>query len=206
MVSSNYTVVNIRKYLALDKDIGESMLSNIFSNFSCPKNLDVESFLKNNSIEFAKKNQSVTYFVFTNDDKKLVGYFCIALKSLTINSKPIDFKPISNNDKRKLERISELNEETQTYTVPAFLIGQIGKNYTNGLNNKITGTNLLNLAWSTIQDIKYKCGGVVAFLETDNNEKLLKFYQDYGFKIFDTRKSKSKTNESHDLIQLLKTI
>ena len=54
--------------------IGESDLEKILSDFSNPKNSDVESFLKRNAIEFTKKNQSVTYLVFSLED------MCLACK------------------------------------------------------------------------------------------------------------------------------
>lgn len=47
-----------------DLEAGEPALVKPLSGFSCPKNPDVERFLKKSAIEFAKKNQSVTYLFF----------------------------------------------------------------------------------------------------------------------------------------------
>ena len=59
-----YSVINIRKYLESDDQrLGEEDLIQILSEFSCEKNPDVERFLKKSSIEFTKKNQSITYIV-----------------------------------------------------------------------------------------------------------------------------------------------
>jgi len=112
-VRDNYTMINIREYLALgtDEEVGEPALVRLLSDFSCPKNPDVEYFLKKNAIEFTKKNQSVTYLVFSNDEGELIGYFSIALKPLTVRG-----ETVSNTVKRKLLRISELDEKSQTYT------------------------------------------------------------------------------------------
>ena len=59
---NDVTVFNIREYLSGkdDKDLGEDALRDILSEFSCEKNPDVERFLKEQSIAFTKKNQSVT--------------------------------------------------------------------------------------------------------------------------------------------------
>ena len=124
-VRDNYTMINIREYLALgtDEEVGEPALVRMLSDFSCPKNPDVEYFLKKNAIEFTKKNQSVTYLVFSNDEGELIGYFSIALKPLTVRG-----ETVSNTVKRKLLRISELDEKSQTYTMSAYLIAQLGKN------------------------------------------------------------------------------
>ena len=64
-LTSKYSVINIRRYLKNDNPkIGEDRLLQVLSGFSCPKNPDLELFLKNSAIEFTKKNQSVTYLVF----------------------------------------------------------------------------------------------------------------------------------------------
>ena len=49
------------------------MLRQVFSSFKCEKNLDVESFLTEQSIDFTKKNQSVTYIVISPDKNNIVG-------------------------------------------------------------------------------------------------------------------------------------
>lgn len=177
-VRDNYTMINIREYLALgtDEEVGEPALVRLLSDFSCQKNPDVEYFLKKNAIEFTKKNQSVTYLVFSNDEGELIGYFSIALKPLTVRG-----ETVSNTVKRKLLRISELDEKSQTYTMSAYLIAQLGKNFADGRNNRITGTEMLELAWSVIEEMQYMGGGMVVFLEANNDDKLLKYYNDNRF-------------------------
>ena len=58
---NDVTVFNICEYLSAkgDKDLGEDELRQLLSEFFCDKNPDVERFLKEQSIEFTKKNQSV---------------------------------------------------------------------------------------------------------------------------------------------------
>jgi hypothetical protein len=46
-VNSKYSVVSIRSYLSGDnKELGEDVLTQILSEFSCEKNPDVDRFLK----------------------------------------------------------------------------------------------------------------------------------------------------------------
>ncbi len=108
--------------------------------------------------------------------------------------------------KRKLARVSELNEQNHTYTLAAYLIAQLGKNFHNGANERITGEELLGLAIKQIQQLQYLAGGMVVFLETSNEEKLLSFYHDKGFQQFDSRLSETVGREPHELIQLLKIL
>lgn len=197
-----FLVTNIRRYLGSDNPkLGEDSLIQQISEFSCPKNSDVEHFLKKSAIEFTKKNQSVTYLVFSLSSMELVGYFTIALKPLTVRG-----ETVSNTVKRKLLRISELDERSDTYTMSAYLIAQLGKNYTDGRNKEITGKELIELAWTVIEDAQYMLGGIVTFLEAENEEKLLSFYRDNRFSQFDTRQTASDKDESHELIQLLRLI
>ena len=195
--------VNIREYLALgnDEEAGEPALAELLSGFYCPKNPDVEQFLKKSAIEFTKKNQSVTYLVVSAEDVRLLGYFTLALKPLTVRS-----ETVSNTMKRKLLRISELDEKSDTYTMSAYLIAQLGKNFSESGGTEITGAELLKLAWDKIKEIQYLGGGVVTFLEAENEEKLLSFYRDNRFSQFDTRQTASDTDEPHELVQLLRLL
>jgi len=195
-------VFNIREYLSGkdDKVLGEDELQQVLSEFSCEKNTDVERFLKEQSIEFTKKNQSVTYLVFANKDAALVGYFTLTIKPISVNA-----ENFSNTMKRKIARVSELDAENGTYTLSAYLIAQMGKNFSNDANERITGEQLMWAALDTIKELQYMAGGMVIFLETENNEKLMKFYEEKnGFKRFDTKEVKAGTDVAHTLIQLLK--
>ena len=50
-------------------------------------------------------------------------------------------------------------------------------------------------------------GGMVVFLEAEENEKLIRFYKEKnGFKRFATKEVKSGTEEAHTLIQFLKVL
>ena len=202
METDKFLVTNIRQYLNSDNPkLGEDKLVQELSGFSCPKNWDIESYLKKNAIEFTKKNQSITYLVFSLKSMALVGYFTIALKPLTVRG-----ERVSNTIKRKIMRVSDFDSRTQTYTMSAYLIAQLGKNYADGRNKEITGAELLELAWSVIEDMQYMGVGMVVFLEANNEEKLLSFYRDNKFRQFDARLTASKETEPHELVQLLRLL
>ena len=155
LTNGSFFAINIREYLALGNDMeaGEPALVELISGFSCPKNPDVERFLKQSSIEFTKKNQSVTYVVISANDGGLLGYFTLALKPLTVRG-----ETVSNTVKSKLLRISELDKQSDTYNMSAYLIAQLGKNYADGRNEEISGEDLIELAWKVIQEVQYMTG------------------------------------------------
>lgn len=57
-ITDKFFAINIRKYLALgdDHEAGEPALIQLLSGFSCPKNPDVESFLKKCNRVYQKKS------------------------------------------------------------------------------------------------------------------------------------------------------
>lgn len=154
------------------------------------------------SIEFTKKNQSVTYIVITPEQGQIVGYFTITIKPISVNA-----DSFSNTVKRKIARVSEQEAQNGNYSLSAYLIAQLGKNFNDGADKTITGKQLLGLAIEKIKELQYMAGGMVIFLETENEEKLLHFYEvENGFKRFDVREAKSDKEDAHMLIQLLKIL
>ena len=96
--------------------------------------------------------------------------------------------------------------QTQYYTMSAYLIAQLGKNFANGLDKQITGEELIELAWKVIEEMQYMGGGLVVFLEANNEERLLNFYRNNKFQQFDTRLTTSNEKEPHELIQMLRLL
>ncbi len=138
-----YLIVNIRAYLD-EKEatyIGEEDLYDLLSDFSCPKNPDVEYFLVHNAVEFTKKDQSITYLVFDAFDASLLGYFSLTIKPISVH-----ISSISKTMAKKLSRMSTLDEETQSFTIAAYLIAQLGKNYSLPREKQIIGKDLVELA------------------------------------------------------------
>lgn len=200
-MNEEFFILNIREYLRQGEG-GEDLLKQVLSTFSCKKNVDVEKFLLNQAVDFIKKNQSVTYIVLTAKSGLMVGYFTITVKPISVNG-----AGFSNTVKRKIARVSEQDPVNGTYSLAAYLIAQLGKNFSNGANEMITGEQLLGLAIEKIKELQYMAGGMVVFLEAENEEKLLDFYEKQnGFKRFDTKEIKSGTEDTHTLVQLLKVL
>ncbi|MCI6464471.1 MAG: N-acetyltransferase [Faecalicatena sp.] len=182
--------------------LGEDETKRILSSFSCPLNLDVENFLKTKAIEFSKRGFSKTHLVYweTSDEKEkeFVGYYTIASKFITIQRSAINSK-----EARKLREHGIYNEKTNEYTVSAPLIGQLGKNYTNGNNSLISGSDLLQLAIQKIKYVQHEVGGRFVYLECEDQPKLIQFYENNNFKLFGKRElDKDETNiNGHYLLQ-----
>lgn len=167
--------------------IGETNLKRRLSDFSCPVNLEIEHFIIDNAIEFAKKKLSVTYFV-VDENGKIVAIFTLAHKAVEIGD-----TRLSNAKRKKISRYAILDRETGSYTVSAFLIAQFGKNYAVEDGKTIRGTELMDLTFEILEKVRHDIGGGIVFLECEDNPKLLEFYQNEknGFIPFDERYSVS---------------
>lgn len=175
-----YTVTNI---LDLLETIGDDEVSLALSEFSCPRNAEIESFIHNRAIDFAKKKMSITYLVF--DEKGQIEAFF----TLTHKSSVIGDGLLSKTSQKKLSRHARLDAEVHAYSISAFLIAQFGKNENAKGTEHISGNQLMDFAISILQNVQRQVGGGVVFLECEDKPGLLNFYQNEhnNFKIYGER-------------------
>ncbi len=198
-MKSDYFVLNLKNLLEEERLI--EAVQRYIDSYSSPKNPEVENFLKKSAINFTKLNQSVTYLVFNKQNGDFVGYFSLALKSVIISA-----DKLSNTSIKRLKRISVLESASNTFTVAAYLIAQLGKNYSIGKDSQINGTELLSIAYDQIYDGQKRFGGVMAFLECEDNDFLIEFYENKNhLSEFGVRDSKNVfDNSDMKLHQFLK--
>lgn len=151
----------------------------VFANFLCPINSDIEHFLREKSILLQRMGLSRTYFVYAPYKGKnvLAGYFAITSKNLTIRKK------VSGELRRKITGF-KCKEPSE---VPVYLIGQLAKNYENGYNEVplITGKELLWQALKKILEIRHLLGGRVILVECNDTQYLRRFYENNGFEFIE---------------------
>lgn len=150
---------------------------------------DVQAFLIENSIQFQKMSLSRTYLIFSSYQQKniLVGYFSIANKHLVVNKKV--FNDLSKNYQKRFNNVGyrytgeESNHNKNDLIIPSFLIGQLGKNYSEEAKNSkaLNGYNIMSLAEEKIKEVASIIGGKYAWLECQPHENLLNFYESCGY-------------------------
>lgn len=199
---TGYKVANLQ--LMVDT-LGEEQTKELLSKFSCPLNEDVESFLRQKAIEFAKQGLARTHLVYASYKgvPTLAGYFALANKYIIVKSDAVTGKL-----KQRIRRFATYDRNIKAYCLAAPLIAQLGKNYADGANILITGAELLEMACRKIAAIQFELGGRVVYLECEDKPKLIEFYKTYGFCEFDRRfLDKDETGlDGHYLIQMLKYI
>ena len=142
----------------------------------------------------------MSYLIFS-DDYTLLGYYTIAIKPITVKR-----AAISRSMAKRIARVSNETAEAETFTLSAYLIAQLGKNYAAPKESRISGRTLLEMAEETILQLRHMAGGVIQFLEREESDFLKKFYTECGYTEFDTRFSESDAGTSHTLYQMLRKI
>ena len=193
-MADNVFSINIRDFFVSANAM--KSLQNYIAGFSCPRNPSIEHFLKHNAINFTKQDNSVTYLVFEKKDIEFVGYFSLAIRPIEI---PAD--RVSKTIGRRLERAGRFDRQANIYNAAAYLIGQLGKNYTDGANERISGDDLLNSAWKVLKLIQYDVGGSIVFVEAEDVPALVDFYNRNNFRVFGERDS-----EEGRLIQFVRAV
>lgn len=199
---TGYIQINLATML---EEIGENEVKNILSNFYCPLNPDVENFLKEKAIIFAKQGISSTYLVMASYKQEyvLVGYYTLANKFITVYRDNLRSKTLQ----KRIGKFSQYDKDLKRYTLSAPLIGQLGKNYYNSFNKQISGDELLYLALEKVKQMQMIVGGKIVYLECEDVDRLIDFYSSNGFVNFGQRKlegDETKTLKGEYLVQMLK--
>ena len=97
---------------------------------------------------------------------------------------------MSNSVKKKLIGIGYKTDQ-EFYEVRGFLLGQLGKNYSEiAVKAKaITGNELLSLACIELKKAYEVVGGRILYLEWENHPKIVDFYERNGFRKLEDFKS-----------------
>lgn len=161
---------------------------------------DVQFFLHSKAIEFEKMDISRTYLVMSTFQRKpfIAGYFSISNKSMIMNKK--SYQSLSTTMKKRLLGIGYKTEQN-SYEVKSFLLGQLGKNYSEVAvrANLASGDDLLELAYEKIKEAHKVVGGRILYLECDDYPKLVDFYTRNGF-----RKIQNFNSSNSQLIMIKK--
>ncbi|MDR3164865.1 MAG: hypothetical protein LBU13_04745 [Synergistaceae bacterium] len=190
----NFKIVNI---IDLYEEIGEDQVTQFLSSFYCPRNTDIEGFLKFKAIEFSRQGISSTYTVIAKNDGDniIVGYFSLANKVILVD--PVAAK---NSDwRRRFDKFGKFQEETNSYLLAVPLIGQLGKNFAKEADNLITGNELISYAEEKIRATQRIIGGKMVYIECADEKELVSFYENSGYHIINHRKS-----DEGDLLQMIK--
>lgn len=161
-------VVNI---LDLIDVIGEDEAKNILSVFICQKNPEIENFVRNNAVDFAKRKISITYLFVDENIDKIYAIYAITHKVIEI-----DPKPLSKTKIKQIERFAEKDIESGKYIVSAFLLAQFGKSF-DGKQANISGNAMMDTVIQKLKEVQHEIGGGIVYLECEDKAQLLDFYK-----------------------------
>lgn len=179
---------------------GEDVIKQELSAFSCPQNEEIEDFLKNKSIEFAKQKLSITYIVRAEKDLAIVGYYTLTIRALEIAA-----KSVSKTLNKRIKKFAIYDDKNDTYTVAAYLLAQFGKNYGIDNGSRIKGDLLMDSVESTIRNIQHMIGVGLIYLDVEkNNKTAIDLYTSKShYMKFDERKSASDGIEYDIMIKAI---
>ena len=166
----------IRLYDLLETEGGEGFFSAETEYFES-KNPDVESFFKEKAVQATKLNTAATYLVISYKNKKfdILGYFTLAIKMLTLKQ-----SVLSKRECREISRFGYFDDESESYKLPAILIAQFSRNF-HGDSESMSGADLMGIALDKIRDLLHSASGKAVFLECEQEEKIVGFYENAGF-------------------------
>lgn len=151
-------------------------LSVALSQFSCKRNHDLESFLKERAVTFEKLSKSRTY-VYLNDEDDgpfILGFFSLAIKTFEIPD------GVSNRGRMELDGFAAKIKGHPIADIPCYLVGQLGRNDFVS-HDILPGAEILEDALSVIARAQEAVGGRYVLIECVCNKDLVQFYVDNHF-------------------------
>ena len=160
------------------------MLKNMLLSFRCSSDDDIQDFLHHKAMEFEKIAKSRTYLIIDQEqleepcitlDKVIVyGYISLTVKVLALPEN------ISNRVRKQLDGFSAKRHGKPISHFPCYLIGQLARN-SEVPKHSISGAELLDFAYDIIDTAVEAVGGRYILIECNDNDKLIKFYQENNF-------------------------
>ena len=179
-------------------ELGEAGTRAILREFSCAKNPAIEHFARNNAVDFSLQGISVTHLVYRKeDDPTLLGFFTLTYKILRLGG-----GALSRASERRIAKFAEHDAATNTYTLPAPLIAQIGKNDLPPGAAPFAGRELVALAEDRLRAVMREVGGRAAYLECEEEPALMDFYESLGYVRAASRFDKSNAEGSDRLYHI----
>ena len=168
---------SINALSATERGVKMTALSAFLKTFTCERDLDIQRFLTDSAINYDTKHRARTYLLL--EDDLLVGYYTVTIKNIVLRAR------VPQKTRAKLTY-----GMTDTDTVPAYLIAQIGKN--DSFKRPSVIGEILGLVLGTIERASAEVGGRVVYLECKkDNERLHNVYEANGFSFLqDTEKYK----------------
>lgn len=171
----NYKVLPLGEILG--KEYNQKKIEESFKKFSCQRETDLEDFLIHKAIPYEKTNYGKTYLII--DEKRILekGDFIVAAY-FTIAQKSIDISNLSKKRKRKV--LGDYPGRDSLNSIPAYLIGQLGRCDTYS-NTDLCGQQILNQCYHAISLAAQVVGGNLLVLEC-RECMFEKFYEKQDFK------------------------
>lgn len=164
---------------AIRNEYPRLMIEDALSQFSCKRDADIESFLKNRAIQFEELAKSRTYLFADDaalkcDRLEIAAFFSIAPQVLYLS------EDMSIRQRKELDGFSGKIHGKKLAALPVVLIGQLGKN--DQYASIITGEELLAHALSIVQSAHDLIGGRIVMVDVKTEAVgLIRFYEEHDF-------------------------
>ena len=187
-----YNVLNLGTLL---QNYEENVVIQKMQEYDCPLNDEINTFFHNKAIGSVQRHQTAT-FLIVDEQNQIHGFYSLTHKSLEVSA-----ENLSRTYAKKIALHSDFDESRNSYYISAFLIAQFGKNMRIARESAISGDEMMEIVLAHLRRIRNEIAGNLVYLECEDKDKLISFYQRNGFVKFGERFSEI---EHTNYIQLLR--
>lgn len=161
MGSTELNIIQLTDILKYDN---EAQLSQALRAFSCARNKELETFIREKAIGLEKQHHTRTYLIFKGHT--IQAFFALAVNLLET----------STLSRTLIKKLSS-NHNADTQYIPCFIIGQLGKSD----DSVIRGDEIMEIALSILLEIHNYLGTRFVLLDAVNVPKVIEFYERHNF-------------------------
>lgn len=162
----------------------------LISSFFCSRDEDVENFMNQKAITYEYSEISRTTLICWLDEEnlkiELLAYYSLAMETFVLDglSKTLQ-KKIRGNDR---------DPRKKSNSIPAILIGQLGKN--DKATYVVNSNTLFNELFLSINSINHMIASKLVYLHCKDNPKLKSLYESKGFQLLKSSNGEPVTHEN----------
>lgn len=142
----------------------------VLSHFTCHQNIDIIHFLTEKAVDYERHHISRTFF-FVNEQGDWLGFFVLSLRVLDMR----DW-----DKKVKKQFLCSGKSPNNVQFIPTYLIAQLARN--DHFSNEINGRIMMNAVLKQLDETRRILGGKIVWLDSVNHEKVIQFYEQFGFR------------------------
>ena len=163
--------LKLMSYKQMIDTFGRRVFKEMRASFFCPRNLDVQNFIRSECSKYEKELKTKNYFFYDSENDRIAAFFTLSLHSIILGDL------VSNVDESVMSVLRGYGKR-DARSVGCYLIGQFARDDSYS-SSDISGLDMFSETKILLKLARDIVGG--RFVAIDCIKELIPFYEENGF-------------------------